>query len=96
MRRFSVPLLLPVLLCALPAACVTIALVPGADRVQITNNPSDVAECKAVGNLPPGGAINDENDWAWVRNRTVGLGGNTAFFAPAMGMAASGMAYECL
>lgn len=95
--RHIIPLLVPPIFFALLAlsACETIALVPGADKVRITNNPPDVANCKAVGNLPPGGAIGDENGWAWIRNRTIGLGGNTAFFAPASGMAASGMAYEC-
>jgi hypothetical protein len=95
MRHISAPSLMLAMLLASLAACETIALVPGAEKVRITNVPSDVANCKAVGNLPPGGAIGDENAWAWVRNRTIGLGGNTAFFAPAMGMAASGMAYEC-
>jgi hypothetical protein len=93
--RISVRLLTATILFALPAACTTIAPVPGADKVRITNVPSDVADCKAVGNLPPGGAIGDENAWTWVRNRTIGLGGNTAYFAPAFGMAASGMAYQC-
>lgn len=96
MRRKTVPLLIPAILFAVLAACETpIGLVPGADKVRITNVPSEVANCRAVGNLPPGGAINDENAWAWVRNRTIGLGGNTAFFVPAFGMAASGMAYAC-
>lgn len=97
MRSIAVPPLVPPILFALLAlaACETIALVPGAEKVRITNNPADVANCKAVGDLPPGGAIGDENAWTMVRNHTIGLGGNTAFFAPAVGMAASGMAYDC-
>lgn len=95
MGRVCLQSLVPVILFATLTACETIALVPGADKVRITNNPSDVANCKAVGSLPPGGAVGDENAWALVRNRTIGLGGNTAFFAPAVGMAASGMAYAC-
>lgn len=95
MRRFCLPLLAMAIFVAMLAACETIALVPGADKVRVTNNPSDVANCKAVGELPPGGAVGSANDWTMVRNRTVGLGGNTIYFAPAAGMAASGMAYEC-
>jgi hypothetical protein len=38
-------------------ACATTTPVPGADKVRIAKNPSDVATCTAVGNIKvPGGA----------------------------------------
>ena len=65
------------------------ALAPGADKVRITNSPSDVANCKAVGNLrvAPTPA---QNDVALIRNQTIGFGGNTAFLTTG-----SGIAYQC-
>ena len=72
------------------AACETVPLAPGADKVRITNSPSDVANCKAVGILP-GGTVNGiENQFAVLRNKTVGLGGNTVLLLPA-----SDIAYVC-
>src|SRR5260370_34871714 len=32
-------------------SCVTVTLVPGADKVKLTHNAADVAACKAVGNV---------------------------------------------
>jgi hypothetical protein len=90
MWRACLPSLAPAILFAMLAACETIPLVPGADKVRFTNNPSDVANCTAVGNLPRGGAFGEENASAVVRNDTIGLGGNTALLAPGVAIA-----YEC-
>lgn len=90
MRRTCSRWLLSASLFATLTACQTVPLVPGADKVRITNTPSDVANCKALGNLPPGGAFGDENAWAVIRNNTIGLGGNTVLMAPGVAIA-----YQC-
>jgi hypothetical protein len=83
-------LFIPLLVFTLLAACETVPLVPGADKVRITNTTSDVLNCKAVGNLP-GGTVNGlENQFAVIRNKTIGLGGNTVLLIPG-----SEIAYVC-
>jgi len=81
-----IALVLPVL-----AGCETTALAPGADKVRLTSNPSDVANCKAVGNLAPPKAdtanVIPENV---IRDQTIGFGGNTAFVT-----VGAGIAYQC-
>lgn len=72
---------------AVLTACVSPALAPGADKVRITDKPSDVANCKAVGNLPSDSYASNAVS---LRNKTIGLGGNTAFVTPG-----SGIAYQC-
>lgn len=90
MRRFCLASLGPAILFVMLAACQTVPLVPGADKVRFTNAPADVANCKAVGNLPAGGAFGAENAWAVARNNVIALGGNTALLAPGVAMA-----YQC-
>jgi hypothetical protein len=74
--------------------CVTVALAPGAEKVKITKNASDVASCKAVGNVksPLIGydAIN-----ATLQNQTLGLGGNTVFVTGTAAESEAGVAYSC-
>jgi len=76
------------------AGCVTVALAPGAEKVKLTKNASDVASCKAVGNVksPMVGydAIN-----ATLQNQALGLGGNTVFVTGAAGDSVAGVAYTC-
>src|ERR1700733_15057635 len=36
---------------AVASGCMSVALAPGADQVKTTQNPADVASCKAVGNV---------------------------------------------
>ena len=76
------------------AGCVTVALAPGAEKVKITKNASDVAACKAVGNVraPLQGteAVN-----ATLQNQTLGLGGNTVFVTGPEAQAVGGVAYNC-
>ena len=76
---------------ALLAACTSTALVPGAEKVRITSNASDVTNCKAVGNLTlpntNSANVNLENV---LRDQTIGFGGNTAFVTPG-----AGVAYQC-
>jgi len=85
-RRFVSALILTF---GLLSACATTVLAPGADKVRMASNPSDVATCKATGNIniPQNAGLNADNI---VRNQTVGFGGNTAFVTPG-----SSIAYLC-
>jgi hypothetical protein len=63
------------------AACIpAVPLVPGADRVKITQNPADVTACAPVGNIDSG-VIPGPDDFVakQMRNQAVGLGGNVVF-----------------
>ena len=65
-------------------------LAPGADRVKFTQNAADVAGCKAVGKV----SAPDLSTWnveIELRNRTVGLDGNTVFRTKFR----EGVAYRC-
>jgi hypothetical protein len=80
------------------SACVSLA--PGADKVRITKNASDVSACSAVGNIhlprDANGQVDAYNADANFRNQTVGLGGNTAFVTQSgMFVAVEGIAYRC-
>jgi hypothetical protein len=82
----------------LMTACVSLA--PGADKVRITKNPSDVANCSAVGNIKVPGEASGQLDIATAgtefRNQTVGVGGNTAFVTSStLGIPVEGVAYRC-
>jgi hypothetical protein len=88
---------LPILVICL-SACVTAA--PGADKVRITKNPSDVSGCTAVGNVDTVGAPQGPSQIAdsatELRNKTVGLGGNVIFVTSAtLGVPEQGVAYRC-
>jgi hypothetical protein len=76
------------------AGCVTIAVAPGAEKVKITKIASDVASCKAVGNLKAPLEGNEAIN-ATLQNQTFGLGGNTAFVTGADGQSVAGVAYSC-
>src|SRR5258708_12968032 len=60
------------------AGCVTVALAPGAEKVKITKNASDVASCKAVGNVKSP-MVGYDGINATLQNQAFGLGGNTVF-----------------
>jgi|SRR5882672_7477568 len=74
------------------SSCVSVPLAPGADKVKFTNNAADVTGCKAVGNVSA-----EYNLWQpefsrdQLRNKTVGLDGNTVFLTSL----AAGVAYRC-
>jgi hypothetical protein len=83
---------------ALLTACVSLA--PGADKVQITRNPSDVAKCSAVGNvrvpIESQGQLDIADADTRFRNQVIGLGGNTAFVtSSSLGIPVQGVAYRC-
>jgi hypothetical protein len=80
------------------SACVSLA--PGADKVRITKNASDVSACSAVGNIhlprDAKGNVDIYNADTEFRNQTVGLGGNTAFVTQSgVFVPVEGIAYRC-
>ena len=79
-------------------ACVSLA--PGADKVRITKNTADVANCSAVGNVRVAIETQGQIDFADAdtrfRNQVVGFGGNTAFVtSSSLGIPVEGIAYRC-
>jgi hypothetical protein len=79
-------------------ACVTPA--PGADKVRMTKDASDVAGCTAVGNVNtlggPQGPSQISDSSTELRNQAVGLGGNVIFVTLAtLGVPDQGVAYRC-
>jgi hypothetical protein len=80
------------------AACVTLA--PGADKVRITKQASEVSGCTAVGNVNTLGDAQGPSQIAdsstELRNQAVGLGGDTIFVTSAtLGVPNQGVAYRC-
>jgi hypothetical protein len=78
------------------SACATTTPVPGADKVRITDNPSDVRTCTAAGNIKlPTDTLRVDIQTEF-RNRVVGLGGNTALLTKGSPLyPAEGVAYRC-
>lgn len=79
-------------------ACVSLA--PGADKVRITKNASDVSMCTAVGNVNASGGVQGPSEVVdastELRNQAVGLGGNVIFVTLAtLGVPAEGVVYRC-
>ena len=79
-------------------ACVTAA--PGADKVRMTKNASDVSGCTAVGNVDtlaaPEGPSQIADSSTVLRNKAVGLGGNVIFItSTTLGVPDQGVAYRC-
>jgi hypothetical protein len=74
------------------SACTTLA--PGADQVRLTRTTSDVATCKALGNIQvPQNSSSAQTDF---RNQAVGLGANVALVTEGfVALPASGIAYRC-
>lgn len=95
--RFRILPVASALACML-AACVSLA--PGAYKVRITKNSSDVSKCTAVGNIKvprdSQGNVDIANAETEFRNQIVGLGGNTGFvtYGP-LGVPVEGVAYRC-
>ena len=75
--------------CATPM----LALAPGAEQIKETQNATDVAGCRAVGNVKSEAAPLDlDTD---IRNRTLGFGGNVLFVTSKLGQPSEGVAYRC-
>jgi hypothetical protein len=82
------------------AACATVTLAPGADKVKVTQLAADVAGCTAVGNIQvpklPNGDDNLDFSGSEFRNLIVGLGGNAGFVTQSvLGAPIEGVAYRC-
>jgi hypothetical protein len=80
------------------SGCVTPA--PGADQIRLTNNPSDVAACKSVGNIQVSkndqGLVDSVSAQAQFRNQAVGLGSNVALVTQGfLSIPVVGIAYHC-
>jgi hypothetical protein len=76
------------------------SLLPGADKVLVTRDPSAVVECTAVGNVRVPVDVNRQSDIAnastLFRNRVVALGGNTGFVTDGpVSIPVGGVAYRC-
>jgi hypothetical protein len=76
------------------AGCATVALAPGAEKVRLTKNASDVASCKVVGNVTSH-PVGPEATNATLQNQAFGLGGNMVFVTGATGVSVAGVAYIC-
>jgi len=77
-------------------ACATTTPVPGADKVRITDNPSDVTNCTAVGNVKLPTTTISVDIPIEFRNQIIGLGGNTALLTKGAPVyPAEGVAYRC-
>lgn len=79
-------------------SCVSLA--PGADKVRVTRDTSDVVKCTAVGNVRVPVDVNRQVDIAnastLFRNRVAALGGNTGFVTDGpVNIPIAGMAYSC-
>jgi hypothetical protein len=76
----------------LSACAAPVALAPGADKVQLTNDAGKVASCTPVGNIAVPN-VASEDSFAELRNHTIGLGGNTVFITSTQ--YGTGVAYRC-
>jgi hypothetical protein len=87
MSRYASSIFSSMLITSSLAACIpTVPLVPGADRVKITQNPADVASCVPVGNIDSGIIPGPDYFVAkQMRNQAIGLGGNVVFDTTASG-----------
>ena len=86
-------------LCAIfTSACVTLA--PGAEKVRITKDASDVSGCTAVGSVNTLGGPQGPSEIAdssnELRNAAIGLGGNAVFITSSiLNVPNQGVAYRC-
>jgi hypothetical protein len=77
-----------------------VSLAPGADKVLLTQDASDVVACTAVGNVQVPVDVNRQVDIAnastLFRNRIVALGGNTGLVTDGpVRIPFEGVAYHC-
>jgi len=90
-RMVVVPVVLAV---GLISCVVALAPVPGADKVRLTRNASEVSTCSAVGTVRV--SASGSNARTEFRNTVVGFGGNIGLVTsgPAWGPV-EGIAYRC-
>jgi hypothetical protein len=76
------------------AGCTT-SLIPGAEKIKVTRDPSLVSGCKSLGFVeakPPFSTPNDARNE--MKNKTAILGGNVLFVTN-YSVKATGVAYSC-
>jgi hypothetical protein len=75
------------------SGCTTLVLAPGAEQINVTQLATDVAGCRAVGNvISEAGPLDLDTE---LRNKTLGFGGNVLFVTRKLGPANEGVAYRC-
>ena len=73
---------------------VAVAPVPGADKVRVTRNASEISTCSAVGDIRVNAS--GSNARTEFRNMVVGFGGNTGLVTNGPAWApVEGIAYRC-
>ena len=90
-RMVVIPVALAV---GLTSCVVAVAPVPGADKVRVISNASEVSTCSPVGNI----TINSSGSNARTefRNKVIGFGGNTGLITNGpMWAPVEGIAYRC-
>ena len=90
-RRVVIPVALAV---GLISCVVAVAPVPGADKVRVTRNASEISTCSAVGNIRVNSS--GSNARTEFRNMVIGFGGNTGLVTNGPAWApVEGIAYRC-
>jgi hypothetical protein len=90
-RMVVIPVTLAV---GLTSCVVAVAPVPGADKVRVVSNASEVSTCSPVGNITVKSA--GSNARTEFRNMVVGFGGNTGLITNGpMWAPVEGIAYRC-
>jgi len=90
-RMVVVPVALAV---GLVSCVVAVAPVPGAEKVRLTRNASEVTTCSAVGNIRVNAS--GSNARTEFRNVVVGFGGNAGLVTSGpMWAPVDGIAYRC-
>jgi len=90
-RMVVVPVALAV---GLVSCVVAVAPAPGAEKVGLTRNASEISTCSAVGNIRVGAS--GSNARTEFRNGVVGLGGNVGLVTSGPTWApVEGIAYRC-
>jgi len=87
-------LVLVALAVGLVSCVVAVAPAPGADKVRVTRNASEVSTCSAVGDIRVNAS--GSNARTEFRNMVVGFGGNTGLVTNGPAWApVEGIAYRC-
>ena len=90
-RRVVIPVALAV---GLISCVVAVAPVPGADKVRVTRNASEISTCSAVGNIRVNSS--GSNARTEFRNMVIGSGGNIGLVSSGPTWApVDGVAYRC-
>jgi hypothetical protein len=103
-REVSMPRYLVRIVTAVTATlivgCTTVVVAPGADKVRLTGKATDVATCKAVGNIKTPevspGLVSIAYAETQFRNLAVGLGSDVALVTEgSVSVPVAGIGYRC-